>query len=227
MIKKAVVLVSGGLDSVTVLAITKDQGFDIYPISFLYSQKHKIELQKASESIKLLGINNHKIMEINLGLFGGSALTDPDIPVPEYSSPEDIKKEVPITYVPARNTIFLSLAAAYAQTIGAYDIFIGAHALDAGNYPDCTKEFLEHYEKTVNIGLGYTSTKRLNIRAPLIDMTKAEIIKIGLSLGVDYSATLSCYSPSEKGESCGTCLSCTIRQEGFRRVGVKDPAIYI
>ncbi|MDX1916855.1 MAG: 7-cyano-7-deazaguanine synthase QueC [Rickettsiaceae bacterium] len=225
--KKSVVLVSGGLDSATVLAIAQNEGYEVYPISFLYSQKHKIELKKASETISLLGIATHKIMEINLGLFGGSALTDNNIEVPKYNSINDITTEVPVTYVPARNIIFLSLASAYAETIGAYDIFIGAHAIDSGNYPDCSREFLENYEKTANIGLGYTSNNKLRVRAPLIEMSKADIIRTGIKLGVDYRATISCYSPLDTGESCGSCLSCTIRKQGFKEVGIEDPAIYI
>ncbi len=227
MIKKAVVLVSGGLDSVTVLSIAKSAGFQVYPISFLYSQRNKLELQKAAKSLQALDIQEHKIIEIDLSVFGKSALTDHAINVPQYNNASEITPEIPVTYVPGRNTIFLSIASAYAETLGAFDVFIGAHALDSGNYPDCTKEFLESYEKTVNLGLGFTKTSNLRIRAPLIDMTKSEIIKLGLSLGVDYSNTISCYAPSIDEKSCGKCLACAIRQEGFRQVGVKDPAIYI
>ncbi|MDX1923907.1 MAG: 7-cyano-7-deazaguanine synthase QueC [Rickettsiaceae bacterium] len=227
MKKKAVVLVSGGLDSVTVLSIAKKEGYDIYPLSFLYSQRHKIELEKAAKSIASIGIENHKIIPIDLSIFGGSALTDTSIEVPTYESAASIKPHIPVTYVPARNTIFLSLASAYAEILGAHDIFIGIHALDSGNYPDCTREFIENFEKTANIGLGFTKNYKLRIRAPLIDMNKADIISAGISNGVDFTNTISCYNPTELGQSCGKCLACTIRQDGFNQLGMKDPAEYL
>ncbi|MDX2050345.1 MAG: 7-cyano-7-deazaguanine synthase QueC [Rickettsiaceae bacterium] len=228
MKKKAVVLVSGGLDSITVLALAKSQGFELYPLSFFYAQSHKLELEKARASLESMGINNHKIMHVDIASFGNSALTDPKIKIPKYDSVNDIKPGVPITYVPARNTIFLSFALAYAEILGAEDIFIGAHILDSGNYPDCKKEFLESFELAANIAIGGdNSNKKIRINAPLIEMTKSEIISLGHSLGVDFSNTISCYDPSEEGESCGKCLACTLRLDGFKKAGLTDSAIYI
>lgn len=227
--KKAVVLVSGGLDSTTVVAIAKSRGFEIFPISFMYSQRHKVELDRAKESMHKMGVKNHKLMNIDLRSFGGSSLTDDSIDVKQYSDSSEIENHVTSSYVPARNTIFLSLSLAYAETIGAFDIFMGAHKQDAANYPDCRKEYLESYEKMANMALGATadSDKKINIHAPLIEMEKSDIIKKGMELGVDYSNTISCYNPSEDSKSCGKCLSCTIRLEAFKKIGVKDPIEYI
>jgi 7-cyano-7-deazaguanine synthase len=225
--KKAVILVSGGLDSATVLAIAKKERYEIYPLSFYYSQRHKVELKKAAKVIKSLNINSHKIFNIDLAAFGGSALTDNKIDVPKYSSSNDLGNDIPVTYVPARNTIFLSLALAYAETLGAYDIFIGAHSQDSANYPDCRKEFLQSYEAMANKAVGYvTDEKKITIHAPLIEMTKAEIIAKGLSLRVDYSNTISCYDATEEGISCGKCHACLVRLEGFRANNIEDPVLY-
>lgn len=225
--KKAVILVSGGLDSATVLAIAKAEGYKIYPLSFYYSQRHKVELEKAGKVIESMNIDSHKIFNIDLAAFGGSALTDNKIDVPKYDSANDIGNNVPVTYVPARNTVFLSLALAYAETLGAYDIFIGAHSQDSANYPDCREDFLKSYEIMANKAVSFTSEEnKIKVHAPLINMTKAEIIAKGLTLGVDYSNTISCYDATVDGISCGKCHACLVRLDGFRANNIKDPVIY-
>lgn len=226
--KKAVVLVSGGLDSVTVLAIVKKMGFDIFPISFSYSQRHSVEIEKARKSIESLGINRHKIIDIDLSQFGGSALTDMNIDVPKYNNVKELGGDVPLTYVPARNTIFLSLSLAFAETIGSFDIFIGAHMQDSANYPDCRKEYLESFQLMANKALSATNDgkHKMNIHAPLIDMSKSEIIKTGMNLGVDYSNTISCYNATIDGLSCGKCHSCLVRLQGFAENNILDPIKY-
>jgi len=228
MTKKAVILLSGGLDSTTILAIAKNAGYDPYVLSFSYGQRHDIELQKAKEIAKESGAKEHKIANIDLRLFGGSALTD-KIDVPKHESVDEIDSEIPITYVPARNTIFLSFALAYAETIQAFDIFIGVNALDYSGYPDCREEYIKSFEAMSNLALAacvdanIENRKKMNIHTPLINLTKAEIIKQGLELGVDYSKTLSCYDPDENGNPCKKCDSCLLRNKGFAENDMIDP----
>jgi 7-cyano-7-deazaguanine synthase len=225
MTKKAVLLLSGGLDSATVLAQAKFAGYEVYALSFRYGQRHKIELEAAQRVAKALGAKEHKIADIDLRLFGGSALTA-DLAVPKHDSVEAIGEGIPITYVPARNTIFLSFALAWAEVLKAYDIFIGVNALDYSGYPDCRPEFIHAFEETANLATAYgvEAKKRITIHAPLISLTKAEIIKMGLSLGVDYALTISCYDPTPGGKACGMCDSCLLRAKGFSENGMKDPA---
>ena len=221
--KKAVLLLSGGLDSATTLALAKEQGFDVYCLSFRYGQRHAVELKAAVNVAKTLGAKEHKIADIDLRLFGGSALTD-DISVPKDRSDAEISDGVPITYVPARNTIFLSFALAWAEVLKAYDIFIGVNALDYSGYPDCRPDFIEAFEKTANLATAYgvEAKQHIRIHTPIIDMTKAEIIREGLRLGVDYSTTISCYDPSPEGKACGHCDSCTLRAKGFAENGLVE-----
>ena len=225
--KTAVVLLSGGLDSATCVAMAKDQGFEVYALSFRYGQRHSVELDAADKVAKHLGVAEHKTVEIDLTLFGGSALTD-DIDVPKDRDEGEMEADIPVTYVPARNTIFLSFALAYAEVVGAKDIFIGVNALDYSGYPDCRPEFIKSYEETANLGtkVGVTEEERITIQTPLIDMTKAEIASTGTRLGVDYAMTISCYDPDETGAACGHCDSCLLRQKGFREAGLPDPTRY-
>lgn len=218
--KKAILLLSGGLDSATTAAIAKEQGYDVYALSFDYGQRHNIELEKAKQVANHLNLKEHKIAKIDLRIFGGSALTD-DIDVPKNKLHET---EIPITYVPARNTIFLSYALAYAEVVRAFDIFIGANILDYSGYPDCRPEFLTAFEDMANKALAVTVSgdKKINIQAPLIKLTKAEIIKEGLRLGVDYSMTISCYDPELEGTPCGVCDACVLRKNGFEELGIKE-----
>jgi 7-cyano-7-deazaguanine synthase len=227
MVKKAVILLSGGLDSTTILAIAKDLGFELYTLSFDYGQRHKIELELAQKNAEKFGAKTHKIAKIDLRIFGGSALTD-EIAVPK-NSPES--KDIPITYVPARNTVFLSYALAFAEVIGAFDIFIGVNAVDYSGYPDCRPEFISAFEKMANLATkaGVENSQRLKIHTPLIDLAKAEIIKRGIELGVDYGCTHSCYDPiikEGKIYACGECDSCRIRLDGFKKAGVEDKIAY-
>lgn len=224
---KAVVLLSGGLDSTTTLAIAKSQGYEIYALSFRYGQRHGLELHAAHRIARHFRVTKHLVVDIDLRLFGGSALTD-DIPVPKGRSSEEMGADIPITYVPARNTIFLSLALAWAETLGAQDIFIGVNALDYSGYPDCRPEYIEAYERMANLATkaGIEGRQKLKIHTPLINMAKAQIIKKGLELGADYSLTHSCYDPSGAGEACGQCDSCQLRLKGFREAGVEDPVKY-
>jgi len=224
--KKAVLLLSGGLDSATTFALAKEQGFDVYALSFRYGQRHASELAAADRVVKQLGAAEHKIADIDLRLFGGSALTA-DIDVPKSRSDWDIGHGIPITYVPARNTIFLSFALAWAEVLGAYDIFIGVNALDYSGYPDCRPEFIEAFERTANLATAYgvEAKQHIRIHTPIITMTKAEIIGEGLRLGLDYGDTLSCYDPTPEGKPCGQCDSCLLRAKGFAAHGMKDPAI--
>ena len=225
--KKAVVLLSGGLDSATVLAIAKSQGYDIYALSFRYGQRHSVELQRASEIAQSSRVKEHKIAEIDLRLFGGSALTA-DIAVPKGRSEEEMEKDIPITYVPARNTIFLSFALGYAEVIGAQDIFIGVNAVDYSGYPDCRPDFIACFEQLANLATAAgVNGKPFHIHTPLISLSKAGIIAQGLALGVDYSKTLSCYDPGPEGEACGACDSCQLRLKGFAENGMADPAAYL
>ncbi len=221
----AVVLLSGGLDSTTVLAIARHQGFEPHALSFDYGQRHGIELKAAQRVARSMGVSNHIVTTINLRSFGGSALTA-DIAVPHHESIEELSEAIPITYVPARNTIFLSFALALAETLGSGDIFIGVNALDYSGYPDCRPEYIRAYEAMANLETkaGVEGQHRLHIHTPLIELSKAEIIRLGLSLKVDYALTHSCYDPSPAGEPCGTCDSCLLREKGFREAGVDDPA---
>lgn len=224
--RKAVLLLSGGLDSTTVLAMAQAQGYDVHALSFDYGQRHSIELDVAKRVAAQFGVTQHKIATIDLRLFGGSALTD-DIDVPKDRDLADTS--VPITYVPARNTIFLSFALAWAEVLRAYDIFIGVNVMDYSGYPDCRPEFVSKFEELANLATAYgvEGGERIRIHSPLLNMTKADIIKKGLELGVDYSKTLSCYDPSPAGEACGKCDACQLRQKGFQENGMEDPGRYI
>lgn len=221
--KKAVILLSGGLDSATALAIAKAEGYRPYALSFRYGQRHEAELQAAVQVAAAQGVAAHKIADIDLRLFGGSALTD-NIAVPKARSSEEIGQGIPVTYVPARNTIFLSFALAWAEVLGAYDIFIGVNALDYSGYPDCRPEFIAAYEHMANLATAYgvENTRRIRIHTPLIAMTKAEIIGAGRALGVDYALTLSCYDPTPQGQPCNVCDACLLRARGFAAHGITE-----
>jgi 7-cyano-7-deazaguanine synthase len=220
--KKAVVLVSGGLDSTTVLAIARSQGYECYSVSFDYGQRHRAELLAAERTARALGSVQHKVVSLDLRTIGGSALTDESIAVPEEEA-----SGIPITYVPARNTVFLSIALGWAEVLGADDIFIGVNAVDFSGYPDCRPEYIAAYETMANLATrAGVEGHRLRIQAPLIDMTKAEIIRQGLALGVDYGLTVSCYQANDQGEACGKCDSCRLRRTGFEQAGVADPTRY-
>lgn len=226
--KKAVVLLSGGLDSTTCVAIAQNTGFDVVGLSFDYGQRHTIELAAAAQVAKVMGLKNHVTAKIDLRIFGGSALTD-DIDVPKGRSGAEMSQEIPVTYVPARNTIFLSFALAFAETQGASDIFIGVNALDFSGYPDCRPEYIKAYEVMANLATksSVEGAEGIKIHTPLIDMTKADIVRTGLKLGVDYSLTTSCYDPDPEGISCGQCDACHLRLKGFREAGETDPVAYI
>jgi len=223
--KRAVVLLSGGLDSATTLAIARDEGFSSYCLSFEYGQRHSTEVQFATKVASHLGATEHRIARIDIGAFGGSALTDMSIEVPVNETGES--DEIPVTYVPARNTVLLSYALGWAEVIGASDIFIGVNAVDYSGYPDCRPEFIEAFETMANLAtkVGVEGDK-ISIRTPLIMLKKEEILKLGTSLGVDYSLTVSCYQLSKEGESCGVCDSCRIRKAGFSAAGMQDPTQY-
>jgi 7-cyano-7-deazaguanine synthase len=224
--KRAVVLLSGGLDSATCLAICQRDGFVPYAISFRYGQRHSIELERAASIAKKANVAKHAIVQIDIGSMGGSALTDPSIAVPKHDSASEIGTEIPLTYVPARNTIFLSYALGWAEVLGATDIYIGVNALDYSGYPDCRPDFIEAFQKMANLATkAGVEGRGLKIHIPLVQMSKAEIIRLGLALGVDYSQTLSCYDPSELGVACGHCDSCLLRLRGFEQNGIQDPAI--
>jgi 7-cyano-7-deazaguanine synthase len=225
--KKAVVLLSGGLDSTTVVAIAREQGFQVYALSFDYGQNHKIELESAKRIAAKVGVERHAIVKVDLRSFGGSALTS-DQPVPKHRTAEAIGHGVPITYVPARNTVFLSLALAWAETLEATDIFLGVNALDYSGYPDCRPEFIQAFETLANLAtkMGTEDGKRVTIHTPLIAMTKKQIVETGQRLGVDYAQTVSCYDPDESGVACGACDACLLRLKGFAEAGAADPAPY-
>ena len=226
-LKKAVVLLSGGLDSTTVLAIAEREGYQLYALSFSYGQRHSWELEAADRVARSISVAQHRIATIDLRVFGGSALTD-DIGVPKGRAVEEMSHGIPVTYVPARNTIFLSFALAWAEVLGCSDIFIGVNALDYSGYPDCRPEFIEAFERMANLATkaGVEGRQNLKIHTPLIALSKAEIIRRGIELGVDYGLTSSCYDPAPTGEPCGQCDSCLLRQKGFRENGITDPLQY-
>jgi 7-cyano-7-deazaguanine synthase len=224
--RKAVVLLSGGLDSATTLAIAQRDGFDAHAISFSYGQRHAIELTCAKRVAANANVARHLIVPVDLRLIGGSALTS-EVPVPKNRPESEFAGEIPITYVPARNTIFLSLALGWAEVLHSVDIFIGVNALDYSGYPDCRPEFINAFEQMANLATkAAVEGRRLTIHAPLIQMTKAEIIRAGLALGVDFSLSCSCYDPTDDGHACGTCDACALRQRGFEANGLEDPALY-
>jgi len=219
---KAVVLLSGGLDSTTTLAIARNQGYQCYGLSIDYGQRHRTELMAAQRVAKILGAIAFKAIRIDLGSIGGSALTDPSIAVPELPS-----EEIPVTYVPARNTVFLALALGWAEVLGARDIFIGVNAIDYSGYPDCRPEFIEAFEKTARLATkAGVEGQEFKIHTPLIHLTKAQIIQEGIRLGLDYGITVSCYQADEEGRACGVCDACRFRREGFLAAGVPDPTVY-
>jgi 7-cyano-7-deazaguanine synthase len=224
--RRAVVLLSGGLDSTTAAAIARDQGFEIHALTIFYGQRHQWELHCADAVARAHGVVDHRTVRIDLGQFGGSALTA-DLAVPKHDRVEDLDAGIPITYVPARNTVFLSYALAWAEVLGARDIFIGVNALDYSGYPDCRPEFIAAFERLANLATrAGVEGEAIHIHAPLIHMTKAEIIRRGLELGVDYGMTSSCYDPAPTGLACGHCDACLLRLKGFAEAGVKDPASY-
>jgi 7-cyano-7-deazaguanine synthase len=224
----AIVLLSGGLDSATALAVAKRDGFNVYALSFRYGQRHEVELAAARRVAERFGVARHVIMEIDLRMFGGSALTS-DVPVPKGRLVEEMASGIPITYVPARNTVFLAFALAFAETVSASDIYIGVNAIDYSGYPDCRPEFIDAFEKLANLATraSVEGTTRVQIRTPLLRLAKSEIIELGLALDVDYGLTRSCYDPLADGTSCGECDSCQLRLRGFATVGLQDPAPYV
>ena len=224
---KAVVLLSGGMDSTTTAAIAGSRGFDVHALTFRYGQRHQIELDAEKRVAARLGVRRHVVLDIDLRAFGGSALTS-DVPVPKDTPLEEIGRRIPVTYVPARNTIFLAFATGWAEVIGASDIFLGANALDYSGYPDCRPEFFRAFETAANLATraGTEEGRRLTIHTPLIAMSKRQIIETGLKLGVDYGITLTCYDPAADGAACGRCEACLLRLKGFREAGLEDPAPY-
>ncbi len=227
MAKKAVVLLSGGLDSTTVLAIARSEGFAAHALSFRYGQRHEAELNAAARVASALGAAEHVIADVNLNVFGGSALTA-QIDVPKQRGDAELSSGIPVTYVPARNTVFLSIALAWAEVLESEDIFVGVNALDYSGYPDCRPEYIRAFERMANLATkaAVEGRQRIQIHAPLIELTKAQIIQRGLELGVDYTMTHSCYDPDTDGRACGSCDSCLLRIKGFREAGVSDPTIY-
>lgn len=225
--KKAVVLTSGGLDSTTVLAIALSRGYDIYSLSFAYGQRHAFELEAAKKIASSMNVTKHLIVTLDMGIIGGSALTA-DIDVPKNRNESDMSQGVPVTYVPARNTIFLSIALGWAEVIRAFDIFIGVNAIDYSGYPDCRPEFISSFEAMANLATkaGVEKTGTFRIQTPLIHMSKADIIRTGTALGVDYGMTHSCYDPSPHGLACGACDSCLLRKKGFEQARLDDPTPY-
>jgi 7-cyano-7-deazaguanine synthase len=224
---RAVVLLSGGLDSATTLAVARSQGFEVCALSVDYGQRHRVELERAAAVAKVAGVTEHRTVTLDLRAIGGSALTAP-IDVPKDRSADALGHGIPVTYVPARNTILLGLALGYAETIGAFDLFIGANQIDFSGYPDCRPAFLEAFERLANLATkaGVEGAGRFRVHAPLINLSKAEIIREGVRLGVDYSQTLSCYDPDPAGRACGRCDSCQLRRKGFAEAGVPDPTEY-
>ncbi len=229
MDKKAVVLLSGGLDSATTLAIAAQEGFRCYALTFLYGQRHRREIEAARKVAAAAGVAEHRLVTIDLAAFGGSALTDTGIAVPKDRQSLADESSIPITYVPARNTVFLSYALAWAEVLDAFDIFIGVNSTDYSGYPDCRGEFVDAFEKMANLATAaaVTGRGRYRIRTPIIKMTKGEIIREGTRLGVDYALTHSCYDPDVQGRSCGRCDSCRLRLKGFAEAGLRDPLPYV
>jgi 7-cyano-7-deazaguanine synthase len=225
---KAVVLSSGGLDSTTVMAMAKEAGYEIYSLSFAYGQRHAFELKAARKVARQMNVARHLVIDVDLKKIGGSALTD-EIPVPKADTVDDIGRNIPVTYVPARNTIFLSYALAWAEVLPAADIFIGVNAVDYSGYPDCRPGFIAAFEKMANLAtrIAVEEKIRINIHTPLMQMSKADIIREGMRLGVDYAITHSCYHPSSDGYACGHCDSCLLRKKGFMDAGVTDPTLYM
>ena len=222
--KKAVILLSGGLDSATCLAMAKAQGFVCYALSFAYGQRHAYELTAASTIAQAMGVADHRVVNLDIGQFGASALTDTQIDVPDHQE----STQIPVTYVPARNTVFLAVALGLAESVGAYDIFIGANAIDYSGYPDCRPEFIDAFQSLANVATkAGVEGERIRIQAPLLYLTKAEIIQAGVQLGVDYRLTVSCYQLNDKGAACGRCDSCVLRRRGFIAAHVADPTNYI
>ncbi|MGZ3559652.1 MAG: 7-cyano-7-deazaguanine synthase QueC [Thermodesulfobacteriota bacterium] len=227
MKKKAVVLSSGGVDSTTAMAIAAQEGYEIYSLSFRYGQRHRVELESARRVAEAMGAKKHMVIDIDMGKIGGSALTD-HIEVPKGWDEVEMRRDIPATYVPARNTIFLSCALAWAEVVGASDIFIGVNAVDYSGYPDCRPEYISAFEDMANLAIkaAVEGKMKMNIRTPLMHMTKSEIIRKGIELGVDYRLTHSCYDPSPEGKACGQCDSCVLRKKGFRDAGMIDPTEY-
>ena len=226
-IKKAVVLSSGGIDSTTVMAMAKHEGFEIHSLSFFYGQRHAVELEAARKVADLLGATEHLVINIDLNKIGGSSLTD-DTDVPKARDERAMSQEIPVTYVPARNTIFLSFALAWAEVLESSDIFIGVNAIDYSGYPDCRPEYIDAFERMANLATkaGVEGITKIKINTPLIRLTKAQIINKGIELGIDYSVTHSCYDPSPQGVACGRCDSCFLRKKGFKEAGLDDPTRY-
>ena len=226
--KKAVVLLSGGIDSATIMAMVKKEGFEVYALSFRYGQRHSLELKKAKELAKYFNARDHLVITLDLAKIGGSALITKRIPLPKGRSFQEIKRGIPVSYVPARNTIFLSYALAWAEVINTGDIFIGVNTIDFSGYPDCRPEYIQAFERLANLATkaGVEGKLHFRIHTPLINLSKAEIIKKGIELGVDYSLTHSCYDPLEDGRACGECDSCKLRLKGFKEAGIKDPISY-
>ena len=226
--RKAVVLSSGGIDSTTAMAIARYEGFKIYSLSFFYGQRHAFELQAAQKVATAIGVTKHLVINIDLKQIGGSSLTD-DIDVPKDRDEQEMTRGIPVTYVPARNTIFLSFALAWAEVLNSSDIFIGVTAIDYSGYPDCRPEYIDAFERMANLATkaGVEGITKIKIRTPLIHLTKAQIIQKGIELGVDYALTHSCYDPSPQGLACGRCDSCFLRRKGFKEAGVTDPTRYI
>ena len=226
--KKAVILLSGGLDSATTLALAKDEGFGCLALTFSYGQRHSVEIRAAKRIAKAIGVIEHRIIDIDLRSFGGSALTEASIPVPKNRAALGQGGAIPITYVPARNTIFLSYALAWAEVLGSFDIFLGVNSTDYSGYPDCRLEFIDAFEKLSNLATAAAvqGKGKFKIHTPIINMSKAQIILTGTKLGVDYSLTHSCYDPDEKGRPCGRCDACKLRLKGFAEAGLNDPIKY-
>lgn len=226
MNKKAIILLAGGLDSATCLAIAKSQGYECYALSFDYGQRHRIELKAAVQIAQSLGVIEHRVMKLDIGQLGGSSLTDATLNIPDYNEADNDK--IPTTYVPARNTIFLSIALGWAEILNAHDIFIGSSYTDYSGYPDCRPEYMAAFEKLANLATkAGVEGNAFHIHAPLTHLTKAETIKLGMKLGVDYSLTITCYQADDKGRACGHCINCVPRKEGFAQAGIADPTRYV